>query len=188
MLWKHLDKVADWPDLLYISVIHLSNQSNTSSSNVRRWAISYISASPCCVPDFLRSSFPSYSAHEGELQSKVPQESEPCTENLSPLLFEDSPSSTPSLPASGDNVASGGGSEVFGTCVEEAVREMRFRIEQKTTLTASAGEVKGVFRPDVPSSMVSDLKCLRLCMSIMASIAPPTIPARRDPHLCVPPQ
>ncbi|XP_030215461.1 DNA polymerase kappa isoform X1 [Gadus morhua] len=75
----------------------------------------------------------------GELQSKVPQESEPCVENLSPLLFEDSPSSTPSLPPSGEKVESGGGSEVFGTCVEEAVREMRFRIEQKTTLTASAG-------------------------------------------------
>ena len=29
---------------------------------------------------------------------------------------------------------------VFGTCAEEAVREMRFRIEQKTSLTASAGE------------------------------------------------
>ncbi|CAB1322080.1 unnamed protein product, partial [Coregonus sp. 'balchen'] len=28
---------------------------------------------------------------------------------------------------------------VFGTCAEEAVREMRFRIEQKTSLTASAG-------------------------------------------------
>ncbi|CAL8346595.1 unnamed protein product [Lota lota] len=75
----------------------------------------------------------------GELQSKVPQGSEPCVENLSPVLFEDSPSTSPSLPASGEKVESGGGSEVFGTCVEEAVREMRFRIEQKTTLTASAG-------------------------------------------------
>uniref|UniRef100_A0A673BYX8 DNA polymerase kappa n=1 Tax=Sphaeramia orbicularis TaxID=375764 RepID=A0A673BYX8_9TELE len=43
---------------------------------------------------------------------------------LSPDLFEDSPSSSP----------------VFvGTSVEEAVREMRFRIEQRTRLTASAG-------------------------------------------------
>uniref|UniRef100_A0A8C5FT73 DNA polymerase kappa n=1 Tax=Gadus morhua TaxID=8049 RepID=A0A8C5FT73_GADMO len=73
------------------------------------------------------------------LRTHFPQESEPCVENLSPLLFEDSPSSTPSLPPSGEKVESGGGSEVFGTCVEEAVREMRFRIEQKTTLTASAG-------------------------------------------------
>ncbi len=30
--------------------------------------------------------------------------------------------------------------EVFGTSVEEAVREMRFRIQQKTRLTASAGQ------------------------------------------------
>ncbi|KAJ3604615.1 hypothetical protein NHX12_029355, partial [Muraenolepis orangiensis] len=75
----------------------------------------------------------------GELQSKVPQESEPCAENLSPLLFEDSPSTSPCLPASGETAVPGGSSEVFGTCVEEAVREMRFRIEQKTTLTASAG-------------------------------------------------
>ncbi|CDQ73288.1 unnamed protein product [Oncorhynchus mykiss] len=33
----------------------------------------------------------------------------------------------------------GGDVMVFGTCAEEAVREMRFRIEQKTSLTASAG-------------------------------------------------
>uniref|UniRef100_A0A3Q2P160 DNA polymerase kappa n=1 Tax=Fundulus heteroclitus TaxID=8078 RepID=A0A3Q2P160_FUNHE len=51
--------------------------------------------------------------------------------DLSPVLFEDSLSSS-----GGD---AGGPSEVFGTSVEEAVREMRFRIEQKTTLTASAG-------------------------------------------------
>lgn len=51
--------------------------------------------------------------------------------DLSPILFEDSPSSS-----EGD---AGGPFELFGTSVEEAVREMRFRIEQKTTLTASAG-------------------------------------------------
>lgn len=50
------------------------------------------------------------------------------------MLFEDSPSSSPSL--SGAD----GKAEVFGTSAEEAVREMRFRIEQKTSLTASAGE------------------------------------------------
>uniref|UniRef100_A0A8C5I6X7 DNA polymerase kappa n=1 Tax=Gouania willdenowi TaxID=441366 RepID=A0A8C5I6X7_GOUWI len=55
---------------------------------------------------------------------------------LSPVLFEDSPVSSPSLPCSG---AAAGAVEVFGTSVEEAVREMRFRIEQKTMLTASAG-------------------------------------------------
>ncbi|KAG9355060.1 hypothetical protein JZ751_001773 [Albula glossodonta] len=49
-------------------------------------------------------------------------------DGLSPVLFDDSPSSTPV-----------GGGEVFGTSAEEAVREMRFRIEQRTTLTASAG-------------------------------------------------
>ncbi|XP_056314342.1 DNA polymerase kappa [Danio aesculapii] len=54
-------------------------------------------------------------------------------DELSPVLFEDSPSSSPSL--SGAD----GKSEVFGTSAEEAVREMRFRIEQKTSLTASAG-------------------------------------------------
>ncbi|KAM4577885.1 DNA polymerase kappa [Fundulus diaphanus] len=51
--------------------------------------------------------------------------------DLSPVLFEDSLSSS-----GGD---AGGPSELFGTSVEEAVREMRFRIEQRTTLTASAG-------------------------------------------------
>ncbi|XP_067262699.1 DNA polymerase kappa [Chanodichthys erythropterus] len=55
------------------------------------------------------------------------------TDGLSPVLFEDSPCSSPSL--SGAE----GKAEVFGTTAEEAVREMRFRIEQKTSLTASAG-------------------------------------------------
>ncbi|TSM85916.1 DNA polymerase kappa [Bagarius yarrelli] len=55
------------------------------------------------------------------------------TDTLSPVLFEDSPSSSPVLPRAEEKV------EVFGTSPEEAVREMRFRIEQKTSLTASAG-------------------------------------------------
>ncbi|KPP64140.1 DNA polymerase kappa-like, partial [Scleropages formosus] len=52
--------------------------------------------------------------------------------DLSLDLFEDSPSASPS-------VSGPAGAVVFGTCAEEAVREMRFRIEQKTMLTASAG-------------------------------------------------
>ncbi|KAL0979277.1 hypothetical protein UPYG_G00183110 [Umbra pygmaea] len=59
-------------------------------------------------------------------------------ENLSPLLFEESPSSSPCLQDASLGGA-GGDVEVFGTSAEEAVREMRFRIEQKTSLTASAG-------------------------------------------------
>jgi len=55
------------------------------------------------------------------------------------VLFEDSPCSSTSL--SGAE----GKAEVFGTSAEEAVREMRFRIEQKTSLTASAGEGVGIF-------------------------------------------
>lgn len=62
--------------------------------------------------------------------------------DLSPVLFEDSPSSSPCLPGS----ESVGAFEVFGKSVEEAVREMRFRIEQKTMLTASAGEGKTTTR------------------------------------------
>ncbi|KAF4112993.1 DNA polymerase kappa [Onychostoma macrolepis] len=54
-------------------------------------------------------------------------------DELSPVLFEDSPSSSPSL-SGADRKA-----EVFGMSAEEAVREMRFRIQQKTSLTASAG-------------------------------------------------
>uniref|UniRef100_A0A674EQS9 DNA polymerase kappa n=1 Tax=Salmo trutta TaxID=8032 RepID=A0A674EQS9_SALTR len=64
----------------------------------------------------------------GDLQETVE------VEGLSPVLFENSPSSSPCL-----QDAAGGEVEVFGTCAEEAVREMRFRIEQKTSLTASAG-------------------------------------------------
>uniref|UniRef100_A0A674P773 DNA polymerase kappa n=1 Tax=Takifugu rubripes TaxID=31033 RepID=A0A674P773_TAKRU len=52
---------------------------------------------------------------------------------LSPVLFDDSPSSFLCCEDAGSAF------EIFGTSVEEAVREMRFRIEQKTLLTASAG-------------------------------------------------
>lgn len=58
------------------------------------------------------------------------------TDTLSPVLFDDSPNSFPTAPGTDGKV------EVFGTSAEEAVREMRFRIEQKTALTASAGNIK----------------------------------------------
>ena len=61
--------------------------------------------------------------------------------DLSPVLFEDSPGSSPCFPGSEGFGAAGGAFEVFGKTVEEAVREMRFRIEQRTRLTASAGEL-----------------------------------------------
>ncbi|NXU35793.1 POLK polymerase, partial [Drymodes brunneopygia] len=55
----------------------------------------------------------------------------------SPVLFEDS------IPLMDDNLEQRGlsveNSVVFGTSAEEVVKEIRFRIEQKTQLTASAG-------------------------------------------------
>uniref|UniRef100_A0AAY4BH91 DNA polymerase kappa n=1 Tax=Denticeps clupeoides TaxID=299321 RepID=A0AAY4BH91_9TELE len=54
-------------------------------------------------------------------------------ESLSPVLFDESPGTTSSFQDPPGRV------EVFGTTAEEAVREMRFRIEHKTSLTASAG-------------------------------------------------
>lgn len=67
-------------------------------------------------------------------------------EPVSPLLFEDSP---PDLQPPGNpsqvnfeeqnNPQIPRKSVVFGTSAEEVVKEIRFRIEQKTTLTASAG-------------------------------------------------
>uniref|UniRef100_A0A0P6K235 DNA polymerase kappa n=1 Tax=Heterocephalus glaber TaxID=10181 RepID=A0A0P6K235_HETGA len=66
--------------------------------------------------------------------------------SISPLLFEDSP---PDLQSPGhpcqvnseeqNNPQIPQNSVVFGTSAEEVVKEIRFRIEQKTTLTASAG-------------------------------------------------
>ncbi|XP_012639281.2 DNA polymerase kappa isoform X1 [Microcebus murinus] len=66
--------------------------------------------------------------------------------SISPLLFEESP---PDLQLSGNpfqvnfeeqnNPQILQNSVVFGTSAEEVVKEIRFRIEQKTTLTASAG-------------------------------------------------
>ncbi|XP_038178461.1 DNA polymerase kappa isoform X2 [Arvicola amphibius] len=66
--------------------------------------------------------------------------------SISPLLFEDSP---PDLQPRGNpsqlnseeqsNLQILQNSVVFGTSAEEVVKEIRFRIEQKTTLTASAG-------------------------------------------------
>ncbi|KAJ8263105.1 hypothetical protein COCON_G00155620 [Conger conger] len=52
--------------------------------------------------------------------------------DLSLVLFEDDPVSPPGPQGPAEPV-------VFGTGAEEAVREMRFRIEQRTSLTASAG-------------------------------------------------
>ncbi|NXM72659.1 POLK polymerase, partial [Serilophus lunatus] len=55
----------------------------------------------------------------------------------SPLLFEDNTSLTDDhLEQRGQSVEN---SIVFGTSAEEVVKEIRFRIEQKTQLTASAG-------------------------------------------------
>nr|XP_057925840.1 DNA polymerase kappa [Doryrhamphus excisus] len=79
----------------------------------------------------------SSSAATGEGQLEHHHESE--LKSFSPVLFEDSPSSSEFLPGSETSDAMAHATEVFGTSVEEAVREMRFRIEQKTMLTASAG-------------------------------------------------
>lgn len=66
--------------------------------------------------------------------------------SISPLLFEDSPpdlqpEGNPSLLNSEEqsNLQILQNSVVFGTSAEEVVKEIRFRIEQKTALTASAG-------------------------------------------------
>ncbi|XP_051279625.1 DNA polymerase kappa [Dicentrarchus labrax] len=89
-------------------------------------------------PDSSRTHrFRASSTATDEEQIELPQEPE--MKDLSPVLFEDSPSSSPCLPGSEGVSAAGGAFEVFGKSVEEAVREMRFRIEQKTMLTASAG-------------------------------------------------
>lgn len=82
----------------------------------------------------------SFLFREGEDTIQLPQEAVPDMKDLSPVLFEDSPSSSPCSLVPEGVCAAGGACEVFGKSVEEAVREMRFRIEQKTTLTASAGE------------------------------------------------
>ncbi|KAK2837364.1 hypothetical protein Q5P01_014576 [Channa striata] len=70
-----------------------------------------------------------------EQQTERLQEEVLEVKDLSPVLFEDSPSSSPRFLGSEGVIAV----EVFGTSVEEAVKEMRFRIQQKTMLTASAG-------------------------------------------------
>ncbi|XP_075397293.1 DNA polymerase kappa [Tenrec ecaudatus] len=66
--------------------------------------------------------------------------------SVSPLLFEDSPPGlqAPEIPfqvssEEQNNPVKLQHSAVFGTSAEEVVKEIRFRIEQKTALTASAG-------------------------------------------------
>lgn len=66
-------------------------------------------------------------------QVEISKDAEIEEQDLSPILFEDTLNFSPSPPCSKEDC------EVFGISVEEAVREMRFRIEQKTMLTASAG-------------------------------------------------
>uniref|UniRef100_A0A287D510 DNA polymerase kappa n=1 Tax=Ictidomys tridecemlineatus TaxID=43179 RepID=A0A287D510_ICTTR len=58
---------------------------------------------------------------------------------ISPLLFEDSPPDLQTPWNFEEQNKPLQNSVVFGTSAEEVVKEIRFRIEQKTTLTASAG-------------------------------------------------
>ncbi|XP_017551041.1 DNA polymerase kappa isoform X1 [Pygocentrus nattereri] len=83
-------------------------------------------------PESMRTYHISGTKTEGDID-KTSTEVGAETDTLSPVLFEDSPSASPTFPGVDGKV------EVFGTNSEEAVREMRFRIEQKTSLTASAG-------------------------------------------------
>lgn len=78
--------------------------------------------------------------YKGEQQIELLQETESEVKDLSPVLFDDSMNSSSCLPASDRVGVAGGAFEVFGMSIEEAVIEMRFRIEQKTMLTASAGQ------------------------------------------------
>ncbi|XP_034026011.1 DNA polymerase kappa isoform X2 [Thalassophryne amazonica] len=80
----------------------------------------------------------SSSSTEGD-QVQLSQDTKAEDEDLSPLLFEDSPITLPCSLDAGGSCAADEKFEIFGMSVEEAVREMRFRIEQKTMLTASAG-------------------------------------------------
>uniref|UniRef100_A0A674PB39 DNA polymerase kappa n=1 Tax=Takifugu rubripes TaxID=31033 RepID=A0A674PB39_TAKRU len=85
-------------------------------------------------PDSLRTHhYRASSNPKGDENNELPQETTPDVTDLSPVLFDDSPSSFLCCEDAGSAF------EIFGTSVEEAVREMRFRIEQKTLLTASAG-------------------------------------------------
>lgn len=89
-------------------------------------------------PDSARTHYYSTSVNNGEAQMDSVDTPEDI-QNLSPVLFEDSPISSPVLTSCGSEATVGKTCEIFGTSAEEAVREMRFRIEQKTKLTASAG-------------------------------------------------
>ncbi|XP_042562972.1 DNA polymerase kappa-like, partial [Clupea harengus] len=83
-------------------------------------------------PESTRTHYISASKTEEGKDVEVPQAASE-VEGLSPVLFDDSLSDFAGIPDPFGNA------EVFGTSAEEAVREMRFRIEQKTSLTASAG-------------------------------------------------
>ncbi|XP_006901502.1 PREDICTED: DNA polymerase kappa [Elephantulus edwardii] len=85
------------------------------------------------------------SAEHDKPKEKVNKLSE-CELSNSPLLFEDGPPDLQSqgIPCQVNLVEQNDlqvlqNSVVFGTSAEEVVKEIRFRIEQKTTLTASAG-------------------------------------------------
>ncbi|XP_028661523.2 DNA polymerase kappa isoform X1 [Erpetoichthys calabaricus] len=85
----------------------------------------------CCWPESRRTYYLEKEITSTEHTSDL-QLSGNTDGTISPVLFEDSP--PPSL-----NTAPEQKHIVFGISAEEAVREMRFRIEQKTSLTASAG-------------------------------------------------
>ncbi|XP_039614354.1 DNA polymerase kappa isoform X2 [Polypterus senegalus] len=85
----------------------------------------------CCWPESRRTYYLEKEITSTEHTSDM-QLSSNYDGTISPVLFEDSPPSSLNTAPEQKHI-------VFGISAEEAVREMRFRIEQKTSLTASAG-------------------------------------------------
>lgn len=135
---EHLEQRQHWPESRRThqfcevkttgGTITVKYQHINISKDFRHVQIAYTVSS--CLLKLNENFFPDIPMKEvNNVETSVGAE----TDTLSPLLFDDSPRSSPIAPVAVGKV------EVFGTSPEEAVREMRFRIEQTTTLTASAG-------------------------------------------------
>ena len=174
--------------MLFISVLNRSSQSNNSSSNVRMWAISSISASPCLFPGFPFLVLPDRPTRPAKVTCKAefPRSLSPAWRTSPPFCSRTAPAARPACLPLGRRRRT----VEARRCLERAWRRRWERCASASSRRPPwpPAQVKGRVSsgPDVPSPTVSDFKCLLVCMSITASIAPLTIPVRRDPPHSVP--
>lgn len=166
---EHLEKRQSWPDSLRTH--HYCASSNSKGRIEPSPLNACMHILEICLITLRNNLF----FCKGDESNELPQETTPDSTDLSPVLFDDSPSSPLCCEDAGSAF------EIFGTSVEEAVREMRFRIEQKTLLTASAGEGKLRGKKDLKTLLISVIIFLILTSMMIGSYVESNV--KNLPHI-----